>query len=360
MNDPTETLLARSLANHASEAPSDTSLLADVHTRLSRRRRARTAGAAVLACAAVATAITGIHNLTTEVAPAPAPATVAQPANGWHWESYSNIQIQVPDSWQDSTFSHLWPCRGEKPASPIVGRPTMGAVLKMACGSPVPPVAERVAHVFFEFNLQPGVFPWGNGWTEENRVFGNVGISVFSDDDAVQRKILDSARLINGTDAYGCTPSHPAVGNTLWRPPTGDGIAAMGEVQSVQICAYQGSTSANQPPPLIAGAQVEGDDARAVGEALREAPEIPDSMTSHKPKTTVAAGCGASYSEILVLRLRGDSGDQEVVSRFTRCSATGFDDGFIVRQLTEPALKPLHTAIDRPEFIPPPLQHLVR
>lgn len=359
MNDPTETLLARSLANHATEAPSDASLLADVRTRLSRRRRARTAGAAVLACAAVATAITGINNLTNEVVPAPDPATVAQPANGWHWESYSNIQIQVPDSWRDGTFSHLWPCRGGKPAGPTVGRPTTRVVPMMACGSLAPPVGDRVSHAFFEYNLQPGVFPRGNGWTEETKVFGDVGVSVFTDDDAVRRKIIDSARLITGTDAYGCAPSYPAVGNTRWRPETGDGIAAMGEVKSVQICSYRDSTSANQPPPLLASAQLDGDAARAVGEALGEAPEIPDRGT-FSGKITTAEGCQIRSSEILVLRLRGDSGEQEVVSRFADCNATGFDDGFIVRQLTKPALRPVVGAVNRPELIPPALQHLLR
>ncbi|TDO34309.1 hypothetical protein EV643_1273 [Kribbella sp. VKM Ac-2527] len=359
MNDPTETLLAQSLANHATEAPSDTSLLADVHTRLGRRRRARTAGAAVLACAAVATAITGINNLTNEVAPSPAPATVAQPAKGWHWESYSNIQIQVPDSWQDGTFSHLWTCRGGKPAGPTVGRPTTGIVPMMACGSLAPPVAERVSHAFFDYNLQPGVFARGNGWTEEAKVFGAVGVSVFTDDDAVRRQIIDSAQLITGTDAYGCAPSSPAVGNTRWRPETGDGVAAMGEVKSIQICAYRGTTSANQPPPLVASAQLTGDDARAVGEALREAPEIPDRGV-FSGNVTAAEGCQVSDSEILVLRLRGDSGEQEVVSRFAQCGATGFDDGLMVRQLTKPVLKPVVDAINRPEFIPPALQHLLR
>ena len=357
MTDPTETLLARSLANHATEAPSDASLLADVHTRLSRRRRARTAGAAVLACAAVATAITGINNLTHEIAPSPAPATVAQPAKGWHWESYSNIQIQVPDSWRDGSFSPLWPCRGGKPAGPTVGRPTMGVVPAMACMSSAPPVAERVDHVFFNVYQQAGVFARGNGWTEETKVFGTVGVSVFTTDDALRKKILDSAQLITGTDAYGCTPSSPAVGNTHWRPETGNGIAALGEVKSIEICAYRGTASANQPPPLLAGAQLTGDDARAVGEALREAPELGGTAASGE-KTT--AGCLVEDPEILVLRLRGSSGDQEVISRFTQCNVTGLDDGFITRAWTKPALKPVVGAVNRPQFMPAPIRALAR
>lgn len=60
--DATEDLVAACLSHHAADAPSDDGLLSEVQHRL-RRRTGRTIGAAVLACAAVATAIIATHSL---------------------------------------------------------------------------------------------------------------------------------------------------------------------------------------------------------------------------------------------------------------------------------------------------------
>jgi ferric-dicitrate binding protein FerR (iron transport regulator) len=86
MNDPAETLVTQSLASHAAEAPSDTTLLGTVHRRLRRRRRTRAAGVVVLACAAVIVAAAGVQSLTRPEDAGPA-ASPAQPPPGWHWES---------------------------------------------------------------------------------------------------------------------------------------------------------------------------------------------------------------------------------------------------------------------------------
>ena len=67
--DVSEKLIADSLSRHAADAPSDAELLPGVHRRLRRRRSGRTIGAAVLASAVIATAITASHNLSTELKP---------------------------------------------------------------------------------------------------------------------------------------------------------------------------------------------------------------------------------------------------------------------------------------------------
>jgi hypothetical protein len=363
MNDPTEALITQSLESHAADAPSDDTLLSGVHTRLRRRRLARTTGAVVLACAAVATAVTGVHSLADNVSPSPAPS-VAQPPPGWHWESYSNIQVQVPDGWREGSASPLWACMKKKPAGPEIGRPIIFLVSPMdahGCGVEAPALALRVPHLFFDFNPRAGIFPRDHGWTEETRVIDGLGLSVFSDDDAVRRRILDSATLINGTDVNGCAPSHPAALRPDLRPASGSGLSSIGEVESLQICAYWTGAGLDRPP-LLASAEISGDRARAVGDALLAAPEVATGWeTAGDPNLRLTGVlCGVGTTEILVLKVHGGEGDQEVLVRYTECVGNGFDDGTTVRRLTKAALQPLLTAVGRPEAMTPFIEQLLR
>jgi hypothetical protein len=356
MNDSTEALISQSLESHAADAPSDDTLLSGVHTRLRRRRFARATGAVVLACAAVATAVTGAHSLTDDVSPAPAPS-VAQPPPGWHWESYSNIQVQIPDGWQDGIANHLWACSKKKPAGPVIGRPSLGIVPMIGCAVEAPALALRVPHLFFDFNPRPGIFRRDHGWTEETRVIDGLGLSVFSDDDAVRRRILDSATLINGTDVNGCAPSHPAALRPDLRPASGSGLSSVGEVESVQICAYRTGYRPDRPP-LLASAEISGDRARAVGDALLAAPEV---ATGAEPNLVLTrALCQGGATEILMLKVHGGEGDQEVLVRYAECSGNGFDDGTTVRRLTKAALQPLLTALGPPQVMTPFIEQILR
>ncbi|HET6299728.1 MAG TPA: hypothetical protein VFG33_40565 [Kribbella sp.] len=362
MNDPTETQLTQSLADHAADAPSDDSLLSDVHTRLHRRRRARTTGAVVLACAAVATALTATQALTDPSKPPLPPAVIAPPprpavAAGWHWESYSNVQVQIPDSWQEGGANSLWACSKEKPAGPMIGRISLLPSPAMACMKAAPPVDLRVSHLFFDDNPRPGVFPRGDGWTEETRVLDGLGLTVFSDDDVLRRQILDSALLINGTDVNRCTPSSPLAAGSGKRPPATGGLASVGVVDSVQICAYTDSADPIRPP-LLASAEITGDGARAVGEALQAAPTIA-SVMNRSPAVT-SDSCDITDREILVLKVHGDKGEQDVLVRITDCAWNGFDDGVTARRLTKDALQPLLTAVGRPEALSSTLKQLLR
>ena len=96
--DAHEQLIVTSLSKHATDAPSDDDLLAAVHFRLRCRRTGRTIGAAVLACAAVATAITATHSIT-DIRTDPQAARPGTPEAGWRWESYKTVQVQVPSDW---------------------------------------------------------------------------------------------------------------------------------------------------------------------------------------------------------------------------------------------------------------------
>ncbi|MEU4290558.1 hypothetical protein AB0E63_20220 [Kribbella sp. NPDC026596] len=156
--EATEELIAASLAMHAAEAPSDEHLLSGVHRRLRRRRTGRAIVAVVLACAAVATAITATHSLTTKLRSDP------QVAPGWRWESDKAAQVQVPASWTQY-ISGPAPCT-----------------------------------TFASYD---------GAWTEETRLVAGTKISVLTNDDALRGRILDSAGPLTGTDYYPVEPSSP-------------------------------------------------------------------------------------------------------------------------------------------------------
>jgi hypothetical protein len=116
-----ERLIADSLAKHAADAPTDAHLLDTVHARLHRPRTGRTIGAAVLAAAAVATAITAAHSLT-ELRTDPQVSRPAPPDPGRRWESYKTMQVQVPSNWTQY-ISGPAPCTTfANSAVPSIGR----------------------------------------------------------------------------------------------------------------------------------------------------------------------------------------------------------------------------------------------
>jgi hypothetical protein len=367
MNDSTEALISQSLESHAADAPSDDTLLFGVHTRLRRRRFARTTGAVVLACAAVATAVTGVHSLTDDVSPAPAPS-VAQPPPGWHWESYSNVQVQVPEDW-DYGVTGSPPCLVEKVQRPYVGRP--GAVRRIGCSNALPPLAYRASYLWFDTKSRnpamtaraaeigivdgtrkPGVQPADHGWVEETRLVDGLQITVLSDDDSLRRRILDSARVIDGSDANGCTPDHPLAHQPHGRPASTGGLESLGSVKSVAVCRYAiGTGAADRRAPLIASSAVTGYAAAALVGAVTSAPE------GSGPNDT---GCIDTYgSDILVLKVRGSNRDQEVLIRYSGCNFNGTDDGVKLRQLTANLLQPILTGIHRPSTYTHTLDELV-
>ncbi|GAB2568427.1 hypothetical protein [Kribbella endophytica] len=361
MNDPAETLVTESLESHAASAPSDATLLGTVHRRLRRRRRARSAGVAVLACAAVAVAGVGIRSLVHPTA-APGPtASIAQPPPGWHWESYANVEVQVPDQWTEISAGRLTTCASKRPAwDGWVGRPSALPTIAMGCGSEVSALADRVPYLLFTFNETPGVKQYDAGWTREVRAVGALQVEVFGADAAVRTRVLDSARTIDGVDSNGCAPAHAVATQPSYRP-TGKGLASVGTAESIQICAYK-SAASSRIPPLLASASLSGDQARDVGAALRAAPESGAFTTSHpdRPATVKGALCLTGDPEVFVLRVRSDRGAQEVVVRLNGCGPFDIDDGVDFRVPTKPAVEPLVTAVGRPQSPGPFLTNLLK
>lgn len=259
--DAHEKLIVTSLSKHATEAPSDDDLLAAVHHRLQRRRTGRTIGAAVLACAVVATAITATHSITSELRTDPEVARPGAPDAGWRWESYKTVQVQVPVGWTQY-ISGPAPCTaiqsGSSPAKPVIGRFNgwLGPS-SYVCEDAVMPADQRLQYLWFNDVQAPGIKQYDAGWTEETRLVAGVKISVLTQDDALRRRILDSARPITGTDYYGCPPTDAG--------PRGSGLDANDTISSASICEYWQNT-------LVAGSALNGAPAAKLAHGLATSP----------------------------------------------------------------------------------------
>ncbi|MFC5267708.1 hypothetical protein ACFPJ1_36805 [Kribbella qitaiheensis] len=283
-DDPTENLITRTLDDHAADAPSDAGLLTGVHTRLRRRRNTRVLGAAVLACAAVATTVTAGQSLNSEVTPArepvapqtfPAARTQSNAGLSLRWESYKTVQVQVPASWK-TYVSGPAPCSVS--SGPVIGRLSPWLDRQRGCALAVLPLADRQEYLWFDDVQKPGVKQYDGGWTEETREVAGVHVSVLSKSDTTRREILDSATPILKTDKYGCTPrmgGDQAFAESASLPARD---AALQAVSTVSICEYWGGgVSPVQGTTLLAGSRLTGSEARAFAVELTDS--TPDSTT---------------------------------------------------------------------------------
>lgn len=266
--DHTTRLLERSLNQHADDAPSDGPLLTTVRARLRRRRTVRTVGAAVLASVSVAAAIavaTAIERETLPVNP-----TVARAPDGLRWESYGGLEVLVPATWGYAADPSQ-PCLAKPGVRPFVRRP--GMLTTGGCAGRLSALNARASYVWFDSGQAAGRKAFDHGWAWETRVVAGTPLTVLSDDAALRRTILDSARAISGTDVYGCAPSH-AVAFRPTERPEGDGLGSVGRVESVSVCSYSfASPEPDPPPPLYSSRLFTGTAASDLVEAMTSAPE---------------------------------------------------------------------------------------
>lgn len=333
--DQTETLIERTLARRAEQAPSDDHLLTRVHARLRRRRVTRRTGAALVAATAVAAGIAGVNVLTagnpgTPAAPSES-TTVAGAPDGWRWESYRFVEVQVPDTWGYGTTG--WPhCLDKTPRPPYVGRP--GYVPMIGCN----PKAKEPAYVWFGDGGKAGVRQRDNGWVEETRTMAGMSVTVFSDDADLRRRVLESIRPISETDAHGCPVKLPDTVRPGHRPANAGGLESVGTVRSVTMCKYMSDWS----PPLIAGSTI---DTEAAGRVVNAILAAPPGSGPHEPAGSCMAG---DESEMMLLKVRGTERDQDVTLRYFGCGNTGTDDGKTLRQLTREVAAPILTGVFTP------------
>jgi hypothetical protein len=282
----------------------------------------------------------------------------------WRWESYQTIEVQVPGHWHYGTTNNP-PCLVKELRPPYVGRP--GAIRGIGCRDRLPALPYRTSYLWFDADhrirnrpprdvpdffrgpREPGVQPADQGWTEETRVVDGVYLTVLSDDNALRQRILDSARPIDGTDAYGCPTNHPLAVPTdhpiasstadarahrpTNRPADAGGLASLGAVDSITVCRY----SHHRRAPLIASSAIVGDAASALVTAIISAPE------GFGPEDL---GClDVLGAELIVLKVRSGDREQEVLVRYAGCHFNGTDDGTTQRRLTASVVRPLLTGV---------------
>ncbi|MFC9688023.1 hypothetical protein ACFTSF_05750 [Kribbella sp. NPDC056951] len=302
--DASEQRIADSLTRHAADAPSDHDLLATVHTRLRRRRTGRVVGAAVLVVVAIAAGLSVTQSLRTEPPPAPqplpAPVQVGPAAPGWRWESYKTAQVQVPVAWEDYITGPA-PCRFMRTGVPLIGRFSEWLPRDhYTCDFPVYPLKSRQPYVWFDDAQEPGIKQYDGGWSEETRVVGGTKVTVLAPNEAQRRRIIDTARPIGATDAYGCTPIDSGTPTEMrTEPATG-----------AEICEYVSGS-------LIASSRVPGRLAAQLGKALLK--------DLAKPSAPPAEGCQNRDPRTYVVKLHSGARSWTMRLVYDNC-APGYPD----------------------------------
>ena len=170
--------------------------------------------AAALVVAAIPTGL-AIANGGDGSDPTPPVATepTSGPDEGWRWESYRDVELQVPDSWGYGGGSD-WCVGGEDVDSvvPQVTRPG-GVVASIDCHPQYAygvrfesSAAVDLAHPsgsVWQYGDE-GVYPDG-AWLSIV-VEDEVAVTVVTRDQATASRIVESVQTIDGVDGNGCTP----------------------------------------------------------------------------------------------------------------------------------------------------------
>lgn len=336
-DDDMTAVLARTLRHHAEEAPSVDGLTEKAVAVASRRRRHRI-NASIAAIVVLAVGIPMAVVATVDRGGGTPAVNQAHPT--WRWESYRDVQVQVPPDWTYGVPGPAW-CAGRTEGETrhvragAVGRP--GAMFAIKCASDYPPVSERENWLTFNSTTQVGVRRFDHGWVEETRRVNGVFVTVFSDDDALRDAILDSAQPIVGADQYGCTSGHPVAEDPDDYRPDAGGLPPADAVESISVCRYALDT--DPVLPLLSSGRIAGEDAKNIVGAILAAPE------GEGPDTSPTS----EGSEIVVLRVDTVDGAREVVVRYSGGYGNGFDDGTTKHELTADAIRPLLTGANSPK-----------
>jgi hypothetical protein len=208
----------------------------------SRRRRRWTVVAAAASVAVVAGVATAVVASGGPDRRADDPLASSPPVSAWRAESWQNLTVDVPADWGWGTApvvfgSNVALCGGLGASiaadgtarggqdQPWVGRPIMTSdvcVLTRQLDTPAAP------YVWLGAELRPGAVDLGDGWTQETvEAFGST-LTVATDDEALRRQIIESARTTTGC------PTH------LMTAPSVDSMLTEGiwKVRSAEVCAY--------------------------------------------------------------------------------------------------------------------------
>jgi len=274
-------------------------------------------------------------------------------AQGWRWESYGGVELQVPDGWGHGTTGTP-PCLHQANAQPYVGRP--GVVPTIGCsGPPVPALDKRTSYVWFDSHAEPGVHSHDGGWVEETRTVAAMAVTVLTDDAGVRAHILRSARAAGTVDAAGCPADHAVTGGPDVRPAAEPGgLGTVGPVESITICRYAIGPSSPAGHPVLSTSRVVGEPARAIVDAILAAPQGSGPDDPDSCAKDVAYG-----DDVLLVAVRGGAGTREVFVRYSGCDGHGTDDGHTRRALTADVVRPLLSGPHEPSSLSGPVGALV-
>jgi hypothetical protein len=318
-----ERRLTDALTDGAQDAPPALGLASAARARARSRRRSHIAGGAVLVALAIAgpgavVALGGDDGRSQDVGPAEHGNTgvhqndggdgdgqdsVPALADGYRWESWHDVTIQVPDDWGYGSLSD-W-CVGGSTPTPRVQRP--GTVANDILCEPASTygLTFQVIDNKDDF-LWPIVHQSDGGWPEKNvvggRGIGGVLAMVATPTLGPAASILDSMRAIGPEgDPNGCRSRYaPDAAN----PPEG----------ALSVCRYDETGALDQSEALF------GQDAGDAVRALQAAPE---------PGECADASQGSQPHQVVVLRAAGVSATVDLVAGCPRVTVDGQ-----VRELT--------------------------
>ncbi|GAB3822722.1 hypothetical protein GCM10028799_37410 [Kribbella italica] len=289
-------------------------------------------------------------------------AAAAKP--GWRWDTYTDVQLQVPDDWAQRLWAGPPDCTEDDwVPEPTVFRPggARPASLKV-CLKPKP--ARQVAPSVVFGGERPGVVPLAGGWVRETRKVGKLLVTVTAGDAVLRRQILDSAGVVDTVDSYGCAPR---ADRQVGRPPANGGLKSVGDIVGVSICRYSiqgmpisptGSADDLRFARLQAGSRLTGGVADHLVRDLIAAPPGAG-PTFSDPRTCGPATGPDRGTEFLILRVQGSAHAQDVLYRYDGCRTNGTDDGSALRQLTADTARQIFLGVHQLRQYVPALDKLL-
>lgn len=363
MTEDIRDLLARGAADAL-----DTDIVTGVWQRAHRHRRNRNLGIGSLAAAGVAlviglTQIGGGSDETTFPADdtSPATGTATGPSaptlpDGWRWESFGGIQVGVPDDFDQGSPSqrlYQW-CLNDDDVRehPIVGRAGFSTEVGCDVDAPSTPPQDSLVEntgevVMLGWSEAPDAAPVELGDRITVQLNG-VAVTVQTEQ-PLRDQIVETIHWVD-TDVHGCAATHPISTDSAWRP-TGPPLDDLTGVAELSVCRYELRGSWHSIPAVLAGSlksssRMVGQDARAT---LKNIVEAPVGGGPNSPET-----CAPDFrygDEVIVLKPTSDSGQSQVVVRYSGCDHHGFDDGHEIRTLTAEAIAPLVEGPNMPESL---------
>ena len=190
----------------------------------------------------------------------------ASSAPGFRWESYRDVQVEVPDTWGYARAPQSDYCiYKSKPSEPYVDlNRGGGAVAAIGCGDAL---RDDQQAMHLSFTPAAGEKPWSANsktWKQHSRIVGQARITVTASkaDTDLADRILNSAVVVPaGVNPAGCPVQLPAV-----QPVELDGLDA-GELT---VCLYDRE---GEPAGLRSSVVLTGAEATTAWQSVLTAPD---------------------------------------------------------------------------------------